>query len=653
MKIRFFITVLFLIYAFFPCPGFSNETVTSAIKPIISDYIPGELLIKFKNNIRKSTSTNRYKNEITTIKSFKHTNCDHIRLPSNMSVQEALAMYGNDPDVLWVEPNYIRRQMAIDPPDDPFFADSQWGLNNTGQQIQNKTGSTGTDIDALDAWEINSDCSNIIIAVIDSGIDYNHPDLKDNLWTNPGETINGIDDDGNGYIDDLHGWNFSGAKGDYTGNNNIFDSNGHGTHVAGTMAAKGNNGTGITGVCWTARIMILKFLDDKGVGTSAEEIAAIEYAIDKGARIINASFGEEGYIQAERDAIDAAGKAGILFIAASGNNGHNNDTSFDYTNNDTLDSANYPASYSLPNIISVGASDQDDHMPSWSAYGLQSVDVTAPGSNIYGPSPDTAITIWEEDFESTEVISKWDLQDAWNRTSELRYDGDYSLSVDLGDIPNSETSAVSPINNIAGKAMTILNFHVRSNSETGSEKLFIETAPSVEGPWTNQLIELFQYGSINVFNTGISGNNLESLWTSARVCLILAENTTDIYIRFHMLVTSNTNVTSNKSTSFCFVETAWAADSYGGAWYIDNIMLQGVDTSYPNPENQYYEFLDGTSAAVPFVSGLAGLIWHRFPDLTADQVKTAILQGVDPIPSMSVTGGRINAYDSLVIAEGM
>ncbi len=341
-----------------------------AIEPDSSErpsYAPGELLVKHKRSVR-AAATQYYRTQwdISDLRTFKVTGVQHVKLPRWMTVQAALEIYQDDPDVEYVEPNYYRHTSAT--PNDTYFT-RLWGLHNTGQYVHGTSGAPDADIDAPEAWEITTGSSDIVIAVVDTGVDYSHPDLSDNMWFNTGETPdNEIDDDGNGYIDDVRGW-------DFFGNDKYpMDLHGHGTHVAGIAAAEGNNAIGITGVCWTARIMPLRFLDADGYGTVADEISAIDYAIANGAHIINASFGS--YSQFERDAISNANTAGILFIAAAGNDSLNNDTS-----------PFYPASYNLPNIISVAATDQDDNLTWFSNYGPTTVDVGAPGVNIYSTSP--------------------------------------------------------------------------------------------------------------------------------------------------------------------------------------------------------------------------------------------------------------------------
>ena len=248
-------------------------------------------------------------------------------------------------------------------PNDPSFS-NLWGLHNTGQT----GGTTDADIDAPEAWDLSTGSSNVIVAVIDTGVDYNHPDLNANMWTNPGETPgNGIDDDGNGYVDDYYGIN---ARYNALDPGDPMDDHSHGTHCSGTIAAVGNNGTGVVGVCWTARIMALKFLGSSGSGSTSDAVECVEYAIDKGAHIMSNSWGGGGYSQSLKNAIAAAKNAGILFMAAAGNSGTNNDTS-----------PHYPSSYDDDNIIAVTATDNsDNHLYN---YGASSVDVAAPGKSIY------------------------------------------------------------------------------------------------------------------------------------------------------------------------------------------------------------------------------------------------------------------------------
>ena len=258
-------------------------------------------------------------------------------------------------------------------PNDPGF-NQLWGLHNTGQS----GGTPDADIDAPEAWDIQTGNPNLVIGVIDTGVDYNHPDLVGNIWTNPGEIANdGIDNDNNGYIDDVRGWDFA------YNDNNPSDVDGHGTHVSGTIAGKGNNGVGVTGVAWNAKIMPVKFLNDSGSGTLSNAILAIDYATAKGVKLTNNSWGGGGYSQALYDSINAAGNAGALFIAAAGNSAQNADVN-----------PMYPAGYNLANIISVASTTRTDALSSFSNYGLTSVDLGAPGSDIYSTTPNNTYSTY-------------------------------------------------------------------------------------------------------------------------------------------------------------------------------------------------------------------------------------------------------------------
>ncbi len=294
-----------------------------------------------------------------------------------------------NPNVIAASLNYRRSADAAPVyPDDPLFTDL-WGLSNTGQ-----TGGTpGADIGAPEAWSTTTGSAAVVVADVDTGVAYDHPDLAANMWHNPGEIpANGIDDDHNGYIDDVYGINA------ITGSGDPYDDNGHGTYTSGTMAAVGNNGVGITGVAWQARIMALKFLSAGGPGTDADAITCIDYVVNEklhyGVNVvaINASWGGTGEDHLLRDAISAAGAAGIVFCAAAGNG----DAAGNGINNDTH--PHYPSSYDCPNIISVAATDDNDALARFSNYGPTSVDLGAPGVGILSTVPAIGVAFYDVAF---------------------------------------------------------------------------------------------------------------------------------------------------------------------------------------------------------------------------------------------------------------
>jgi len=261
----------------------------------------------------------------------------------------------------YVEPDWQVQPYQI-PNDSAFRNGTLWGLANSGQD----GGTSGVDVQAEAAWELGLGDPNLVVAVIDTGVRYTHRDLADNMWVNPGEIAgNGIDDDNNGYIDDVHGINA------ITGSGDPFDDDDHGTHVAGTIAAVANNNGSHVGVAPNCKIMALKFLGANG-GSTADAITCIDYATDMGVKITNNSWGGGGFSQALEDSIAAAGAAGSLFVAAAGN---------DATNNDSIPA--YPASYDLDNIISVAALDRNGELAIFSNFGSESVDIAAPGVEIF------------------------------------------------------------------------------------------------------------------------------------------------------------------------------------------------------------------------------------------------------------------------------
>ncbi len=286
-----------------------------------------------------------------------------VDVDASTDVDALLEELNADPRIEYAEPNAIISINST--PNDTSFG-SLWGMNNTGQ-----TGGTpDADIDAPEAWDITT-TSTIRVGVIDTGIDYTHADLAANIWTNPGEIDgDGIDNDANGYIDDIRGWDFA------YDDNDPMDGDGHGTHVAGTIGAVGNNGIGVAGVAWSVELVAIKFLDDRGDGTLEDAIAAIEYAVALGLPITNNSWGADVYFESLEDAVEAAGLAGQLVIAAAGNDSADNDAS-----------PFYPSSFIDPAVVSVASTTHTDALSSFSNYGLVSVDLGAPGSSIYSTYP--------------------------------------------------------------------------------------------------------------------------------------------------------------------------------------------------------------------------------------------------------------------------
>jgi subtilisin family serine protease len=262
----------------------------------------------------------------------------------------------------YVEPDYEVKALLA-PTDARFVDGTLWGLRNTGQA----GGVVGADIDAERAWDITPGSTSVIVAVVDSGVRYTHQDLAAQMWVNPGETPgNGVDDDADGYVDNVHGINA------ITGSGDPLDDNDHGTHVAGTIGAAANDGNPHVGVAWNVRLMACKFLDANGSGSTSDAIECINFAVTEGARVLNNSWGGGGSSQGVYDAIVNARNQGVLFVAAAGNEANNNDSN-----------PRYPSSYSLDNIIAVAALDRTDRLAGFSNYGRNSVHLGAPGVSIF------------------------------------------------------------------------------------------------------------------------------------------------------------------------------------------------------------------------------------------------------------------------------
>ncbi len=329
------------------------------------------LLVRFRS---KSSATARASAHAATpaqrVRSFELVPLDVVQVASGSDIDAVAAAYAQRSDVAYVQPNYIYELDAQ--PNDSKFS-QQWALENTGRS----GGVVGADIGAVSAWDLTTGDPNVVVGVVDTGIDYEHPDIAANMWTNAAELNGtaGVDDDGNGVVDDIHGATFIDGNGQPT-HGNPFDDHEHGTHVAGTIGAVGNNGRGIAGVIHRVRLMAVKAFTANGFATTADVIAATEYAVAMGASVTNNSWGNYHFDQALRETIEAANEAGMLFVAAAGNEAK-----------DTTVERFYPATYDLPNIISVANSDRRDQLSSSSNYGREAIDLAAPGSDILSTVP--------------------------------------------------------------------------------------------------------------------------------------------------------------------------------------------------------------------------------------------------------------------------
>ena len=534
-----------------------------------TDYVKDKILVRFKPEARKDgmavpdiAAAAHAKVGATVAKEFKEVpGLQLAQLPEGITAPAAVAQYNQNPNVLYAEPDYLRYKDVI--PNDPYFS-SLWGLQNTGQEVRGVAGTPGADISAPEAWNKSTGSRDVIIAVLDTGIDYNEPDLAPNI---------------------VSGWDF------FTHSNDPMDRDGHGTHVAGILAAAGNNDIGVTGVMWEAKIMPLRVVGPNGAPTDIV-ISAISYADSHGANVINMSFGGAPYSQAEKDAIDASH---AIFICAAGNAGQNNDNV-----------PHYPSSYPSSNIIAVSATDQNDVIAPFSDYGPNSVQVAAPGTNVLS----TYLPWVQVFYDPFNCFDAWNAQVPWRITDTQNVSPPSSamISTPEGSNVNASLTLSNPLD-LTSKCGTTLDLFVKMNTVGGHGTLYVEA--SRDGiHW-----DVIDYGSGN--STG---------WRQLEYGLTNYDNSPYFKIRFRL-----------------------TSDGSGGpnSVYIDNVKIRAFD---PSSAQQNYVFESGTSMAAPYVSGLAGLVKTIRPDYTNLQIRDAILKNVDIKNSLhgkTLTGGRIDASRTL------
>lgn len=359
----------------------NDESLKSAVLPSPAKYVPNEMLVKFKAGVNETQKAavlfrvnGKAKEKILTVAmefSGDKEGITLITLPG--AALDAISRVKGLPEVEYAEPNYIYKHFATS--NDTYYTNgSLWGMYGTSTSPANTHGSQ-----AAAAWAAGkTGSSTVYIGIIDEGYMHTHEDLAANAGVNPGEIAgNGVDDDGNGYKDDVYGWDFDGN------NNTVFDgvSDDHGTHVAGTIGGVGGNGKGVAGVAWNVKLLSGKFLGTRG-GTTVNAIKAVDYFTDLKVRhrinlvATNNSWGGGGFSQGLHDAIERANTAGILFIAAAGNDGLNTETN-----------TSYPSGYPNTNIIAVASITSTGALSSFSNYASTKVDIGAPGSGIWSAVP--------------------------------------------------------------------------------------------------------------------------------------------------------------------------------------------------------------------------------------------------------------------------
>ncbi|EIE03351.1 S8 family serine peptidase [Leptospira licerasiae] len=554
-----------------------------------------EVLVKFKDNAGdsvKSYAVGSFNGKV--LNDLGETGISQVELREGQTVEEAVAEYSAHPDVEYVQPNYIYH--ASTSPNDPIYG-QLWGMNNTGQSVLTATYATnnpGTSTDDMrmeSAWDVNTDCSNTIVAVVDSGVNYNHQDLNANMWSS-GSCVS---DKGVSLGACSNGW-------DYADNDsNPMDLNGHGTHVAGTIGAKGNNATGVAGVCWTAKIMAVRVLDQSGSGDTATIIKGINFAIRNGAKILNLSLGGPDYDSAMRSAMANAGsKYDALFVVAAGNDG-----------SDLNSDNSYPCEYDEANILCVAALDQKFQLASFSNYdsSKKRVDIGAPGTNIR--------STWAGAENTYNLpFASWNL---------------YHLTGTSWALATCSSSVLLLSTNCATVLAGISTSGYQSNSHSlvYGEIAITSGAEAVTARMSLYLDTEGGYDGINMYAS--SSTSMPVIFSSVnKVGSLSGERNGQIIPGFEVAL-PNCVGSSNCSFGYEFISDS-SINRAGVAITAFNLITLDVN------DITQYNTINGTSMATPHVAGLATLLRSFNPKFTySDTIKAIVAGGTTTSSLQSIT----------------
>lgn len=581
---KIFISLTTIAALFFAAEILADERVFAEPQKAQVRYVPGEVLVKFKEDTPDTTPA-------LIVKSFGHEKLKElnrrvvqVKLKSGQSVEAAIAAYQSDPNVAHVQPNYLYKLSAI--PNDTHYGEL-WGLKNNEQTVTdgpyptNNPGIIGMDMGLEAAWDHITDCSSVIVAVLDTGINYTHTDLAANMW-----------DGGASYPN--HGWDYVDDDNDPISS----DGESHGTHVAGTIGAAGNNARGITGVCWEAELMALRAGDENGFITTSRISQGVDFALANGARVINMSFAGYAFDPVVYDVISDARNNAVLIVASASNYAIDNDQT-----------PAFPCSFDLDNIICVAAVDQAYELATFSNYGSTTVDVGAPGVNIWSA---VAGQTYSDDFSS-----------GWTMTGGWAYDqcdfgyGPYDMLVNPSDWCTAGTYA-NDADDRAYKQFDLsglLGAGVRHWAFIDTEKGydFFRVAYKIGGG------DPFVDGVLLVDGSGSTGNEALRFDHDLSRCRIAT-------CSFGFQLESNVSITDRGV----------------------GILVFELKTAELNSNS--YKPICGTSCAAPHVVGLVAMIWAYNPDYTYLDVAVSVKNGGDAVPALAgitTTGKAVDAMGSL------
>jgi subtilisin family serine protease len=542
-------------------------------------HVAGEVLVKFR-----ASSSGAQKQSAVALRnhavlaSLTPSGWMHVRIAEGQSVEQAIAAYQNDPSVESVQPNFIYRKSAV--PNDSEYG-QLWAFKNTGQSVSGISGTPGADINIEKAWDRITDCRSVVVAVLDSGVNYNHDDLAANMW-NGGPSF---PNHGRDYVDD---------------DLDPMDADGHGTHVAGTIAARGNNSLGVAGVCWQASIMAVRVLDATGTGTTASIVPGIDFAIEHGAKVINMSL--SGATPASDDdvysqAIDRAEASDVVVVVAAGNNGANVDVS---------GSGRRPCVFIQPNLLCVAALAQNYTRSSFSNFGSFSVDVGAPGSNVRSLRGVQIASTIPDDFTlgwTANPLGRWAPAPVNMAANPSNYPtGAYTINAD---------DRFHKTFNLSGNVAAIMSYAVEHTLQSAGDIVNINYRMAGGDPFGADGITVDQhFGDVP---------QPHAVSVDISPCI----------------------------SATCSVGFQLSTDASGTA---SGVRIRSFTIDLIQASNTTYVTFSGTSMATPLVAGLATMLRAYNPQFTYVDVVNAIKNGgrsVSALSGITTTGKAIDVMGSL------
>jgi len=634
----------------------ASEDEQPTIKPRPDEeFVADQVIVKFKPSASPAEEASIRRQEGLEKKKDLGLIDAEVDKVGGQSVEQAVRALNSRPNVEYAQPDFVHHASGY--ADEPRFSEL-WGLHNTGQTIQGSVGVADVDVNGLEASAVTQGDPNLVVAVIDSGVDFSHPDLAGRAWTNPGEVPNNnLDDDGNGFVDDVNGADFVNNDG------NPFDDNSHGTHVSGTIAAS-VNGQGVVGVAPNIKIMALKAFNAGGSGATSDAIEAITYAKNKGAKISNNSWGGAPFEQALKDAIDASGS---LFVASAGNGGA------DQIGDDNDVSPSYPASYDSPNILAVAAINNQGNLGSFSNFGATSVDISAPGVNILSSIPGVpntpAAALSSVGSSGKAVTAGYGADEIGDTADRGSFFTKSFTAVNRGSQPVVLVDDDGSSN--GGEADVGPTLAAAIQAATGSAPTVIDVAAGTNGPALSALTgKSVVWATGQEFDSDGAGTTLTAtdqttltnfLGGGGKLVLTGRDALFNIEAASFVTGTLNLNALSdvpNRTTFAGSAGTAFAGEAYDlnsptatqPDWHDSltprnsSAVTQGL---YPGTPGSYAYF-NGTSMAAPHVTGVAALAASVEPALLSDPValKNHVMNTGKPVAATSgktVTGDMVDA----------